>query len=198
MRLIEMMLGEEALLDMDVIDGELEIAGLTCDSRAVRPGFLFAALPGAKVDGRDYIQNAQASGAICVLAPVGTRADLPVIEDANVRQRFARMAANFYARQPEPSAAVTGTNGKTSVASFTRQIWQALGHDAASLGTLGLQPPRADAPASLTTPDSVELHSSSEQSTRYSSASSTPGLSGVDSSTSSAVSARNGPRNAVS
>src|SRR3546814_2384481 len=78
--------------------------------------------------------------------------------DSNPRRRRARLAARVYGRQPATLAAVTGTNGKTSVASFTRQIWQTLGHPSASLGTLGLQPPRPDAPASLTTPDPVELH----------------------------------------
>lgn len=103
MRLIDVLMGDEALFDMDVIDGNLDIAGLTCDSRAVRPGYVFAALPGARVDGRDYIQSAQEKGAVAVLAPVGTRAEIPVIEDANVRQRFARMAANFLPASPKPS-----------------------------------------------------------------------------------------------
>src|SRR3546814_15210813 len=78
--------------------------------------------------------------------------------DSNPRRRRARLAARFYGRQPATLAAVTGTHGQTSVASFTRQIWQTLGHPSARLGTLGLQPPRPDAPASLTTPDPVELH----------------------------------------
>lgn len=158
MRLIEMLMGDEALFDMDVIDGELEIAGLTCDSRAVRPGFLFAALPGVQVDGRDFITSAQDNGAVAVLAPVGTVADVPVIEDGNVRARFARMAANFYARQPETIAAITGTNGKTSTASFLRQIWERLGHKAASVGTLGVHGCGFDEPGKLTTPDPVALH----------------------------------------
>lgn len=158
MRLIELLKGEEALFDMDVIDTTLDIAGLTCDSRAVRPGFLFAALPGAHVDGRDYIQSAQDKGAVAVLAPVGTRAGIPVLEDGNVRQRFACMAANFYARQPECVAAITGTNGKTSTASFLRQIWQCLGHKSVSVGTLGVHGDGFDEPGKLTTPDPVALH----------------------------------------
>lgn len=158
MRLIDVLMGDEALFDMDVIDGNLDIAGLTCDSRAVRPGYVFAALPGARVDGRDYIQSAQEKGAVAVLAPVGTRAEIPVIEDANVRQRFARMAANFFARQPETIAAITGTNGKTSTASFLRQIWEHAGHKAASVGTLGVHGAGFDEPGTLTTPDPVALH----------------------------------------
>ncbi len=142
---------------------EVEISGLTADSRRVAAGYLFAALPGSRVDGRDFIPQALDKGAAAVLAPEGTRLpdgrrDVALITDANPRRRLALLAARFYGRQPETACAVTGTNGKTSVASFTRQLWQALGYPAASLGTLGLQPPRADAPASLTTPDPVELH----------------------------------------
>jgi len=142
---------------------EVEISGLTADSRQVAAGYLFAALPGSQADGRDFIPQALEKGAAAVLAPKGTTlpAGAPavaLITDANPRRRLALLAARFYQRQPATAAAVTGTNGKTSVASFTSQIWRALGHEAASLGTLGLQPPRADAPASLTTPDPVELH----------------------------------------
>lgn len=142
---------------------EMEISGLTADSRQVAEGYLFAALPGSRVDGRDFIPQALAQGATAVLAPEGTELpaaaeNVALITDPNPRRRLALLAARFFERQPATAVTVTGTNGKTSVASFTIQIWQALGRDAASLGTLGLQPPRPDAPASLTTPDPVELH----------------------------------------
>jgi UDP-N-acetylmuramoyl-L-alanyl-D-glutamate--2,6-diaminopimelate ligase len=146
---------------------EVEISGLTADSRKVAAGYLFAALPGSRADGRDFIPQAIEQGAAAVLAPEGTVLPAPkapgakpvaLVTDPNPRRRLALLAARFYGRQPATVAAVTGTNGKTSVASFTRQIWHTLGHESASLGTLGLQPPRPDAPASLTTPDPVELH----------------------------------------
>ncbi|HSR72988.1 MAG TPA: UDP-N-acetylmuramoyl-L-alanyl-D-glutamate--2,6-diaminopimelate ligase, partial [Kiloniellales bacterium] len=141
---------------------DCEILGLSADSRAVGSGYLFAALPGSRADGRDYIDQAVARGAVAVLAPSGTRlADygrpVTLVTDDNPRRRLALMAARFYGAQPEVIAAVTGTNGKTSIVSFTRQIWQALGYRAASLGTLGLMPERPDAPKSLTTPDPVDL-----------------------------------------
>ena len=112
--------------------GTLEVTGLTADSRAVRPGFLFAALPGAKVSGVDYIGEAVKRGAIGVLAPPGTRLDvsLPpvaVIEDPLPRRLFARMAASFYGAQPDTVVAVTGTSGKSSTVSFARQLWTLLG-----------------------------------------------------------------------
>ena len=140
---------------------EAEIAGLTADSRAVRPGFLFAALPGTRADGRAYLDEALARGAVAVLAPAGVSlagTDAVLVNDANPRRRFAQMAAQFYGLQPSLVAAVTGTNGKTSVARFTQQIWTHLGLDAASIGTLGVAAPGfAEGPA-LTTPDPVELH----------------------------------------
>jgi UDP-N-acetylmuramoyl-L-alanyl-D-glutamate--2,6-diaminopimelate ligase len=138
-----------------------EITGLTADSRAVRPGDLFAALPGAKVDGRTYIADAIRLGAAAILAPTGTTldaADIALITDDEPRRRFAQMAARFYGRQPTVMAAITGTNGKTSVANFLRQIWTQLGYPAASLGTIGLHAPGRIEKGSLTTPDPVTLH----------------------------------------
>jgi len=138
-----------------------EIGGLTADSRKVRPGDLFAALPGTHVDGRDFIAEAVKRGARAVLAPRGTalgeNAAALVIDD-NPRRRFAQAAAHFFAPQPKTVVAVTGTNGKTSVAHFTRQIWAAIGLRAASLGTLGVASPGGTASGSLTTPDPVDLH----------------------------------------
>ncbi len=143
----------------------IQLTGLTADSRQVRPGYLFAALPGSKQDGRQYIRAAVAAGAVAVLAPDDTDPALvpdgvTLITDANPRRRLARMAAAFYPEQPCTIAAVTGTNGKTSVASFTRQIWTAIGHEAASMGTLGIVAPGMTAGPSLTTPDPVALHES--------------------------------------
>ncbi len=154
----------DATEDMTAVPlSDVEITGLTADSRKVAPGYLFAALPGSQSDGRAFIDEAVAKGAVAVLAPKGTALrdyDHPVtlVEDDNPRRRLAMLAARFFAAQPECVAAVTGTNGKTSVADFTRQIWQHAGLKAASLGTLGLSPAHEAAPASLTTPDPVELH----------------------------------------
>jgi len=141
-----------------------EILGLTADSRLVRPGFLFAALPGSRADGRDFILQAIERGAVAVLAPGGTRLpvigrEVALIEDDNPRRRLALLAAAFAGRQPKTLVCVTGTSGKTSVAHFTRSLWVSAGRRAASLGTLGLVPPEAldEAPPSLTTPDPVAL-----------------------------------------
>ena len=141
----------------------LDLTGLTADSRQVEPGFLFAALPGTAKDGREFVPEAVQRGAIAVLrAPGALPEPLPDgvmdVQDDNPRRRFAQLCAAFYERQPRTIAAITGTNGKTSTAEFTRQIWQRLGHDAASLGTLGVIGPGFDKPLALTTPDPVSLH----------------------------------------
>jgi UDP-N-acetylmuramoyl-L-alanyl-D-glutamate--2,6-diaminopimelate ligase len=137
--------------------------GLTADSRAVRPGFLFAALPGAKADGRAFIADAVARGAVAVLAPDGTDwpegiPARPLLTVADPRRMLALFAAEFHAAQPATVVAVTGTNGKTSTVDFLRQIWRLDGLRAASLGTLGLVADGMAPGPSLTTPDPVALH----------------------------------------
>ncbi len=142
-------------------DGGVEIAGLCADSRQLRPGDLFAALGGSRDDGRRYIADALARGAVAVLGPQGigeAGLGVPVVEVDDPRSALARMAARLAGAQPDHVVAVTGTNGKTSTAVFTRQIWQMLGHPAASLGTLGLDAPGRHIPGSLTTPDPITLH----------------------------------------
>ncbi|MGH7003363.1 MAG: Mur ligase family protein, partial [Alphaproteobacteria bacterium] len=137
---------------------ETEIAGITADSRQVKPGFVFAALPGTKADGRAYIKDALAKGAGAIIAPPETAGPGPFIRDPNPRRRLALMAARFYREQPRTVVAVTGTSGKTSTASYCQQIWGRLGLKSASLGTLGIRGPGVDRYGSLTTPDPVALH----------------------------------------
>ena len=140
----------------------LEIAGITADSRRVAPGYLFAALPGSRADGRAFIAEAVARGAVAVLAPEGTQwppgvPPRPLLEDPEPRRRLAQLAAGLAGSQPKVVVAVTGTNGKTSTVEFLRQIWAAGGQPAASLGTLGLIAPGFDPGPGLTTPDPVSL-----------------------------------------
>ena len=137
------LLGPEANLPPAL--ARVSVTGLAADSRAVEPGFLFAALPGVKADGTEFIAEALRRGAAAILAPQGVAhpvSQAPIIEDADPRRRLALIAARFFKRQPETAVAVTGTNGKTSVASFVRQLWTALGFGAASLGTVGVVSPR--------------------------------------------------------
>ena len=141
---------------------DVEITGLASDSRDVQPGYLFAALAGTRATGVDFIPDALARGAAAVLAPEGTDPALAegvsLVTDPNPRLRLAVAAARFHAPQPEVVVCVTGTNGKTSVADFTRQIWRASGRKAASLGTLGVNADGAWRPLQHTTPDPIALH----------------------------------------
>ncbi|MCP5363899.1 MAG: UDP-N-acetylmuramoyl-L-alanyl-D-glutamate--2,6-diaminopimelate ligase [Hyphomicrobiales bacterium] len=147
-------------------DLKTAISGITCDSRRVEKGFLFAALPGMRLDGRTFIADAVERGAAAILtsepvASLHALADaqgVAVITDPQPRRRLAHMAARFFAAQPASVAAVTGTNGKTSVVWFLNQIWTRLGHRSGCLGTLGLMTPGDWQPGNLTTPDPVELH----------------------------------------
>ena len=140
----------------------IDIAGLTADSRAVKPGFLFAALPGSKLDGARYVAKAKAAGAVAILAGEDTQLPpdlgIAVVRSDDPRLALARMAARYYRHQPDIVVAITGTSGKTSTATFVRQIWAGLGLKAASLGTLGLIRPDGSTTESLTTPDPVTLH----------------------------------------
>jgi UDP-N-acetylmuramoyl-L-alanyl-D-glutamate--2,6-diaminopimelate ligase len=131
---------------------------LTPDSRAVRAGFLFAALPGAAVDGADFIPQAEKNGAAAVLARPGVSTFLPLIADEEPRRRLAEMAARFYPRQPQFIAGVTGTNGKTSTAVFSAALWKMLGLQSGSLGTLGAHSSTYERKLHHTTPEPVTLH----------------------------------------
>ena len=138
------------------------VTGLTADSRQVRPGMLYAALAGARVDGRDFIGEAVERGAVAVLAGTGTAwpagvPERPLLLDPQPRRALARLAAAHAGVQPRTVVAITGTNGKTSTAEFLRQIMALSGVPAASLGTLGLIGPGGATGPGLTTPDPVVL-----------------------------------------
>ena len=138
------------------------VRGITADSRAVQPGYMFAALPGATADGRRFIADAVARGAVAVLAPEGTAwppgvPPRPMLCTPSPREKLAQFAVELAGKLPERLAAVTGTNGKTSTVDFIRQILCLAGRRAASLGTLGVIAEGVPAAASLTTPDPVTL-----------------------------------------
>jgi UDP-N-acetylmuramoyl-L-alanyl-D-glutamate--2,6-diaminopimelate ligase len=160
LRLFDLMDGELNEVSNVAAIKEIEISGLTCDSRKVGPGFLFAAIPGGSLDGSAFIDDALEKGASAILAPVGVVQDrrAMVVTSNNPRRAYALMSSRFFSEQPSQIAAVTGTNGKTSVVSFARQLWTTLGSKAASMGTLGISAPDFNSPEGLTTPDPSDLH----------------------------------------
>ncbi len=153
--------------DLITDDGlQVSIKGLALDSNKVRRGYLFAALPGQNIHGAWFVSQAISRGALAVLTdPMGATIALensPIRKEQlilanNPRRKLARIASQFYGRLPEIIVAVTGTNGKTSVSTMCRQIWEELGHDAVSIGTTGIE---GGYSASLrhTTPDPISLH----------------------------------------
>ncbi|MGQ3260573.1 MAG: UDP-N-acetylmuramoyl-L-alanyl-D-glutamate--2,6-diaminopimelate ligase [Rhizobium oryzihabitans] len=138
--------------------GAIEIGGITADSRRAQPGSLFVAVAGTKADGAAYVKDAVAKGAVAVVSGHPVDADVPVLSVTDPRLYLSLAASRFYGKQPETMVAVTGTAGKTSVASFVRQIWAFAGHAAAQIGTTGVIAPGREDYGALTTPDPVTLH----------------------------------------
>ena len=140
---------------------DLVVTGISSDSRTVAPGNLFFALAGSKTDGSAFAADAAAKGAAAIVTTKNTSVSglsIPVIRVDDPRRMLALSAANFAGTQPKTMVAVTGTAGKTSVASFTRQIWAQVGLAAAQIGTTGVIAPNRNDYGSLTTPDPVTLH----------------------------------------
>lgn len=150
----------------DLIGGDapagIRISGITADSRKAEAGSAFFAIAGAKADGAKFAKDATGRGAVAVIGEGTPPGDLPqritYVRVNDVRRALALAAAKVFPRQPATIVAVTGTNGKTSAASFLRQIWAATGKQAASVGTIGLVSPSGETSGSLTTPDPVALH----------------------------------------
>jgi UDP-N-acetylmuramoyl-L-alanyl-D-glutamate--2,6-diaminopimelate ligase len=158
MKLSELLNG---LARLDARTGAIEATGVTADSRKLKRGDVFVAVPGTKADGLAFAAQAAASGAAAIVGegdPPALPPGVVFVQVENARRALALLAAKIYPRQPKVIAAVTGTSGKTSVAAFTRQIWAALGHEAASVGTIGVVTPKREVYGSLTTPDPVDLH----------------------------------------
>ena len=147
------------LKDADRALASRAIAGLAFDSRKTAPGDVFFALAGAKDDGLKHVGEAVRKGAAAIVAERWTETpDAAFVQVADARAALAHAAARFYPRQPETIVAVTGTSGKTSVAAFVREIWRALGKEAASIGTIGVVSRPLTVYGSLTTPDPIALH----------------------------------------
>jgi UDP-N-acetylmuramoyl-L-alanyl-D-glutamate--2,6-diaminopimelate ligase len=146
----------------DLLDGagrDSVVTGINSDSRAIGAGDAFFALPGVKLHGDSFVDQAVARGATVVVSdrPAGG-AGVPVVVVGDVRAAYAKAAARVFAPQPAVAAAVSGTSGKTSIASFVRQIWEHAGVPAASLGTLGVETAAGLVEGALTTPDPLTLH----------------------------------------
>ncbi len=141
---------------------DVEVVGVASDSRKIRAGYVFVAVPGSVSDGMNFVQSAVKNGAVAVVGEAPKPTDLPsniiYMRVPSARRILALIAAAIHSRQPETIVAVTGTAGKTSVADFVRQIYIFLGKEAGSVGTIGIITSKGAAYGSLTTPDPVGLH----------------------------------------
>jgi UDP-N-acetylmuramoyl-L-alanyl-D-glutamate--2,6-diaminopimelate ligase len=137
----------------------LKVEGVNADSRSIKPGEAFFAVPGLHTHGDAFAGQARAKGAKAMVTDRMPAADpgMPVVVVSDVRAAYARAAARQYAPQPEIIVGVTGTNGKSSIVSFVRQIWTTCGLDAASIGTVGIETKTRLIPGELTTPDALAI-----------------------------------------
>jgi UDP-N-acetylmuramoyl-L-alanyl-D-glutamate--2,6-diaminopimelate ligase len=150
------------------------LSHLVVDSRAVKPGTLFAAMPGSTIHGATFVEKALEMGAVAVLtdaegaeiagAAIRT-AGAALVISAQPREALSRTAALWHGAQPKTMIAVTGTNGKTSVSTFVRQIWIEMGLAAVNLGTTGVEGAWS-APLAHTTPEPITLHRTLAQAAR--------------------------------
>ena len=139
--------------------------GVTSNSKEVNTGFLFAALLGSNFDGAQFIPEAIARGAVAILINGSSEIlskpmIVHTISTDNPRRLFALISAKIHGKQPDFIAAVTGTNGKTSVVEFARQLWEMNGVNSASLGTLGVIANNLELQSELTSPDPCLLYTS--------------------------------------
>jgi UDP-N-acetylmuramoyl-L-alanyl-D-glutamate--2,6-diaminopimelate ligase len=146
----------QLVIGLEGVAAEQTVTGFAIDHRKIAPGTVFGAFQGAAFNGEDFVDEAIAMGAIAIVArPEANVSGAVHIADGVPRRAFADLAAKFYRPFPQTIAAVTGTNGKTSTAELTRQLWRMAGHNAASIGTLGITTASDQAKTGLTTPDIV-------------------------------------------
>ena len=133
------------------------------DSRQAEPGCLFAALKGGSVHGANFVEAVLDAGASAILTDEegelilkGSKIDALVVEK-DARRAFAKAVSLFMEKQPETIVAITGTNGKTSVATFCRQLWNKAGIEAINIGTTGVEGSWSTS-LNYTTPDPLQLH----------------------------------------
>jgi UDP-N-acetylmuramoyl-L-alanyl-D-glutamate--2,6-diaminopimelate ligase len=151
---------KELLAGTDVKAPRLSVEGINADSRAILPGEAFFAVPGLRTHGDAFAEQAKANGAKAMVTDRAPASDpgIPVVVVDDVRRAYAQAAARQFSPQPETVVGVTGTNGKSSIVSFVRQIWTSCGIPAASVGTVGIETARGLTPGELTTPDALSLH----------------------------------------
>jgi len=141
---------------------DIEISGLADDSREVKPGDLFVAVPGHDADGRKYIAEASSLGAAAILTSPGMdlHANIPIVLSNNLRSDLGATADRFYGHPSSKMtvAGITGTNGKTTTAFLLTTIFKTSGKKWGRIGTIGCDIAGRHVPCGNTTPGSIDLH----------------------------------------
>ena len=141
---------------------EAEINGISNNSKKIKKNFIFFAFSGIKTNGNLYIEEARKNGAIFIISQEQKNKDIIKLPKKNFSLIYAYLCSSFYSKKPKNIIAVTGTNGKTSVTDFCRQLWNFYGLRSASVGTLGIRYSSQNffhkIKSNLTTLDSSELN----------------------------------------
>ncbi len=117
----------------------IKVKGLTLDTRKLKKGDLFFALKGSQNNGEKFIHEAFKKGACAVVSSKKIKGNSKIIKVSNIREYLGKICSKFYYRKPKNIIAVTGTNGKSSVADFFHQILSLNGLPVATIGTLGIK-----------------------------------------------------------
>ncbi|WP_309080024.1 UDP-N-acetylmuramoyl-L-alanyl-D-glutamate--2,6-diaminopimelate ligase [Zhihengliuella sp.] len=146
-------------------DDDVAVTGACLDSRAVQPGDLYIALPGARAHGADFAEQAASHGASAILTDADGRGraeatGLPVLTADSVRDVVGRVSAEIYGTRPDAPEllGVTGTNGKTTTTYLVRSLLRALGRSTGLVGTIEIVAGETPIPSVLTTPEAPQLH----------------------------------------
>ena len=140
---------------------DVDITGVSMNSKSIDEGNIFVAIKGLNSDGHDFIDQAINSGASaivtngCDLGPLS----VPQIEVDDTRKALSAIAAEYYGRPSNDLVVIgiTGTNGKTTTAALTKAILDSAGHKTAQIGTLGLIADGIDHEKTMTTPDAISI-----------------------------------------
>ncbi|WP_354190172.1 UDP-N-acetylmuramoyl-L-alanyl-D-glutamate--2,6-diaminopimelate ligase [Arthrobacter sp. UYCu712] len=164
-------IGESIGVAVPGASGAVPVTGISLNSRAVQPGDLYVALPGATRHGADFVSQAVEAGAAAVLTDdAGARMlalsndiTVPVLLAGEPRSLVGRLSALIYRSRPDDAAApalygVTGTNGKTTTTYFINALLQALGQKTGLIGTIEILAGGEPIPSLLTTPESTDVH----------------------------------------
>jgi MurE/MurF fusion protein len=144
----------------------LRVKGLALNSKNVKKGFIFFAIKGKNSNGEKYINLAIKKGALVIVCSKSCNlknSRVNIVKVSKVREYLSEVASKFYKLKPKNIIAVTGTNGKTSVADFFYQILKANKIPVASIGTLGIKYKKNFIKTNLTSPDIIDLHENLEK-----------------------------------